>query len=240
MQISRQHLAKGPPHSLKLILRPSSIASPQHVSASAGNGADTKSACNTQQSKQPCCPQVGAQKQAAAAKAPVPEPESTPQDPQPTLPTAHQLARILAFKAEALLVASGAIQSQPAPEGRFAVPGKDASAVKQYLAGAGLLVRAASMHAVALLPCLHLPATYRCCAATALACSVRLRKMSCCRYIGAWQSKLAALPRPHTVTLHCAGIAVAGSCPPACPPPWAVALQTAARAVLAAVSAAQP
>ena len=132
-------------------------------------------------------PQVGAQRQSAAAKAPVPEPESTPQDPQPSLPTARQLARVLTLKAEALLVASKAMQSQSDLEARFAVPGKDASAVKQYLAGAGLLVRPASLYAVGLLPYMDVGTYSRWMhwcrltanAAKALAWSGTLHKMSC-------------------------------------------------------------
>lgn len=66
--------------------------------------------------------------------------ETPTADPEPSLPIARQLAAILAAKAEALLTAAQSLQQAQEGAAKFAVPGKDAAAVKQYLADAGLLV----------------------------------------------------------------------------------------------------
>lgn len=80
--------------------------------------------------------------QVVSGKAPTPPPqiEEPTATPEPTLPSARHLASVLAAKAEALLAAAQAVQKQQEGAAKFAVPGKDAAAVKQYLADAGLLV----------------------------------------------------------------------------------------------------
>ena len=63
-----------------------------------------------------------------------------------SLPSARQLARVQAAKAEALLAAGQALRSAQEQDTKFAVPGKDAAVVKQFLAQAGMLVNI-SVHA---------------------------------------------------------------------------------------------
>lgn len=77
----------------------------------------------------------------------------TPSPPPPampvasgSLPSARQLARVQAAKAEALLAAGQALRSAQEQDTKFAVPGKDAAVVKQFLAQAGMLVNI-SVHA---------------------------------------------------------------------------------------------
>lgn len=66
-----------------------------------------------------------------------------------SLPTARQLARVQAAMAEALLAAGQALRSEHEQDTKFAVPGKDAAVVKQFLAQAGMLVNP-PVHAYAL------------------------------------------------------------------------------------------
>ena len=58
----------------------------------------------------------------------------------PSLPSARQLARVKVAKAEALMAAAQALRSTQAHGAKFAVPGRDAAVVKQFLAQAGMLV----------------------------------------------------------------------------------------------------
>ncbi len=82
----------------------------------------------------------------AAPKGPSPQPEALSPLPQataatrPSLPSARQLARVKVAKAEALMAAAQALQSTQEHGANFAVPGRDAAVVKQFLAQAGMLV----------------------------------------------------------------------------------------------------
>ena len=89
----------------------------------------------------------------AAPKGPSPQPRGSSPQPQalsplpqatavtlPSLPSARQLARVKIAKAEALMAAAQALQSTQEDGAKFAVPGRDAAVVKQFLAQAGMLV----------------------------------------------------------------------------------------------------
>ena len=89
----------------------------------------------------------------AAPKGPSPQPVGSSPQPQalshlpqatavtrPSLPSARQLARVKVAKAEALMAAAQALQSTQEHGAKFAVPGRDAAVVKQFLAQAGMLV----------------------------------------------------------------------------------------------------
>ena len=75
-----------------------------------------------------------------------PRPQALSPSPQATavtlasLPSARQLARVKVAKAEALMAAAQALQSTQEDGAKFAVPGRDAAVVKQFLAQAGMLV----------------------------------------------------------------------------------------------------
>ena len=81
-----------------------------------------------------------------APKGPSPQPWGSSPQPQATavtvasLPSARQLARVKVAKAEALMAAAQALQSTQEDGAKFAVPGRDAAVVKQFLAQAGMLV----------------------------------------------------------------------------------------------------
>jgi hypothetical protein len=76
-----------------------------------------------------------------------PQPQALSPLPQATavtlasLPSARQLARVKVAKAEALMAAAQALQSTQEDGAKFAVPGRDAAVVKQFLAQAGMLVQ---------------------------------------------------------------------------------------------------
>lgn len=122
---------------------------------------------------------------AAATRASSPQPRGLsplPQAPGPqppaadplalSLPAARLLAKVQTIKAEALLAAAHAMQDKQEDAAKFAVPGKDAVAVKQFLAQAGILVRCPLQHTLlCTLPCtlmhsneIHLPHSSTFCA----------------------------------------------------------------------------
>lgn len=70
-----------------------------------------------------------------------------------SLPVARQLARVQAAKAEALLAAAQALKGMQEDSAKYAVPGKDAAVIKQFLAEAGMLV-GCSVHIMLLIVCL--------------------------------------------------------------------------------------
>ena len=70
------------------------------------------------------------------------------------LPAARLLSRVQVAKAEALAACGAALQGRKEDSASYAVPGKDAAVVKQFLAQAGMLVQIA--YTVVHCTCLHL------------------------------------------------------------------------------------
>ena len=131
-----------------------------------------------------------AEPQAAPSTSLAPQaPAQTPAPPATTavaaaaiLPSARLLFRAQVAKAKALVACAAALQNQQEGSASYALPGKDAAIVKQFLAQAGMLVHPHPMH----LAPLCLPVVLACCSIEACTYAdllfVRL-SMSVCQHV---------------------------------------------------------